>query len=123
MLKVYDKTEQYPNEKLSKYLDSLSVGDKAKFSQPFGKMTYLGNQRFKLQGTEVKKSKIGLIAAGTGITPIYQIMQAMHLGQDKSCDVKFLYSNKTLDDVLLEQELNKIDSEMSNISMNYTITR
>ena len=47
----------------------------------------------------------------------------MHLGGDKSCDVKFLYSNKTLDDVLLEEELNKIDSEMSNISMKYTITR
>lgn len=74
MLKVYEKTEQYPNEKMSKYLDSLAIGDKAKFSQPFGKMTYLGNGRFKLQGTEVKKSKIGLIAAGTGITPIYQVM-------------------------------------------------
>lgn len=47
----------------------------------------------------------------------------MHLAGDKSCDVKFLYSNKTLDDVLLEEELNKIDSEMSNISMKYTITR
>ena len=71
----------------------------------------------------VKKSKIGLIAGGTGITPIYQIMQAMHLGGDKSCEVKFLYSNKTLDDVLIEEELNKIDSEMSNITMSFTITR
>ena len=32
MLKVYDKTEEYPNEKMSKYLDSLAIGDKAKFS-------------------------------------------------------------------------------------------
>ena len=47
----------------------------------------------------------------------------MHLAGDKSCDVKFLYSNKTLSDVLIEDELNKIDSEMDNITMKYTITR
>jgi hypothetical protein len=39
----------------------------------------------------------------------------MHLAEDKSCDVKFLYSNKTLDDILLEPELNKIDAEMDSI--------
>ena len=47
----------------------------------------------------------------------------MHLAGDKSCDVKFLYSNKTLGDVLIEEQLNKIDAEMSNIDMKFTITR
>ena len=47
----------------------------------------------------------------------------MHLAGDKSCDVKMLYSNKTLNDILLEKELNKIDEEMDNISVRHTITR
>ena len=34
-----------------------------------------------------------------------------------------LYSNKTLNDILLEKELNKIDEEMDNISVRHTITR
>ena len=115
LLKVYEKTEQYPNEKLTQYLDSLKVGDKAQFNKPFGKMAYLGDGNFRLKGEVVKKSKVGFIAGGTGITPPYQVIQAMHLAGDKSCDVKFLYSNKTLDDILLEPELNKIDAEMDNI--------
>ena len=74
LLKVYEKTEQYPNEKLSQYLDSLKVGDKAQFNKPFGKMAYLGDGNFRLKGEVVKKSKIGFIAGGTGITPPYQVI-------------------------------------------------
>ena len=47
----------------------------------------------------------------------------MHLTGDKSCNCKFLYSNKTTDDILLEDELDKIDAEMPNISVSHTITR
>ena len=101
----------------------MKVGDKAQFNKPFGKMAYLGDGNFRMMGKEVKKSKIGLIAGGTGITPPYQVIQSMHLAGDKSCDVKFLYSNKTLDDLLLEPELEKIDAEMPNISIKHTITR
>ena len=101
----------------------MKVGDKAQFNKPFGKMAYLGDGNFRMMGKEIKKSKIGLIAGGTGITPPYQVIQSMHLAGDKSCDVKFLYSNKTLDDLLLEPELEKIDAEMPNISIKHTITR
>jgi len=123
VIKVYEKTEEYPTDKLTQYLNSMAIGEKAKFSPPFGKVSYFGDGNFSLLGKIWKKSKIGLIAGGTGITPIYQIMQAMHLAGDKSCDVKFLYSNKTLGDVLIEEQLMKIDSEMSNIDMKFTITR
>ena len=71
----------------------------------------------------LKKSKIGFIAGGTGVVPFYQVVQAMYHAREKSCDVKFLYSSKTLDDILLETELNKIDVEMPNISVHHTITR
>ena len=66
-------------------------------------MSYQGNGFFRLNDKIRKKTNIGLIAGGTGVTPLYQIMQAMHLGNDKSCDVSFLYANKTLNDVLVEK--------------------
>jgi NAD(P)H-flavin reductase len=90
---------------------------------PFGKLAYLGDGNFRVKGEVLKKTKIGLIAGGTGITPPYQVIQAMHLAGDKSCDVKFLYSNKTLDDILLGDELTKIDTEADNITVRHTITR
>ena len=40
VIKVYEKTEQYPNDKLTQYLNSLKVGDKALFAPPFGKVNY-----------------------------------------------------------------------------------
>jgi NAD(P)H-flavin reductase len=123
VIKVYEKTEEYDEPKLSQYLNTLKVGEKVRFSPPFSKMSYLGDGNFRLQKTIVNKTKIGLIAGGTGITPIYQIMQAMHLAGDGSCDVKFLYSNKTTKDVLIEEQLKKIDREMDNIDMKFTITR
>ena len=99
------------------------MGDKARFNLPFGRTAYLGDGRFKAKDTIIQKSKIGYITGGTGVTPGYHAIQAMHLAGDKSCDVKFLYSNKTLDDLLLEPELEKIDAEMPNISIKHTITR
>ena len=71
VIKVYDKTEEYPNEKLTQYLNSVPIGDKVKFSPPFGKVSYFGDGNFSLLGKIWKKSKIGLVAGGTGITPIY----------------------------------------------------
>ena len=47
----------------------------------------------------------------------------MHLAGETSVDVKFLYSNKTLGDVLIEDQLNAIDAACSNIDMKFTITR
>ena len=123
LIKVYEKTEQYPNEKLTQYLNTLKVGDKCLFSKPFGKVAYIGGGNFMVMGKIITKKKLGFIAGGTGITPPYQVVQAMHLGIDTTCDVKFLYSSKTLDDILLEDELNKIDDEMHNITIRHTITR
>lgn len=71
MIKVYEKTEKYPGEKVSQYLNSLKVGAFVQFSKPFGKLIYLGNGRFKLFDKVRKKTKLGLIAGGTGITPIF----------------------------------------------------
>lgn len=47
----------------------------------------------------------------------------MQLANEKTCDVKFLYSNKTVQDILLRKQLDKIDREMDNISVRYTLTR
>jgi len=45
------------------------------------------------------KSRIGLIAGGTGMNPLYSIAQASILANDNT-EFTFLYSNKTKDDIL-----------------------
>lgn len=41
---------------------------------PFGTLNYTGFGTFLLKKKPIRKSKIGLVAAGTGITPIFQII-------------------------------------------------
>jgi ferredoxin-NADP reductase len=38
---------------------------------PKGRLTYSGFGKFKLARNEAKKTKIGCVAGGTGITPCY----------------------------------------------------
>ena len=38
---------------------------------PKGLLGYLGNGNFLIKNKPVKKTKIGMIAGGTGLTPIY----------------------------------------------------
>jgi ferredoxin-NADP reductase len=53
------------------------------------------------------KTKVGLIAGGTGITPLFSIAQASCLANDK-LNIKLIYSNKTKKDVLLHKELSQL---------------
>ena len=69
-------------------------------------------------------TKVGLIAGGSGITPVYSILDSIYRAKDTSVDVKMLFTNKTLGDILLKRELDRIASDESctNISIHHTIT-
>lgn len=86
----------YPNGILSRHLDTLQVGQTAKFKHiaanvkiqyPFG------------------KPKIGMIVGGTGITPMIQALHAMLGNSDDRTQVSMLYGNKQQDDILAKQTL------------------
>ena len=127
VIKCYPKTEQFPEGgKMGAFLRTQNVGDKLIMEGPLGMMTYKGNGLFvhKRKG-ERTVSKVGLIAGGSGITPMYSVAQAIHRAKETTVDVKFLYSNKTLGDILLKQELDEIENDESctNIKIAHTITR
>merc|ERR1712070_1138202 len=53
------------------------------------------------------KTKVGLIAGGSGITPLYAVALASSLAQD-GLEIWFLYSNKTKDDILCREQLDEL---------------
>ena len=65
---------------MTQYLETLEIGSKVKMTGPKGSLKYYGGSYFeykeKLSGDIVKttRSKIGMIAGGTGITPLIQII-------------------------------------------------
>ncbi|KAL2126981.1 hypothetical protein VTI74DRAFT_11531 [Chaetomium olivicolor] len=77
------------------YLAKLDVGDEVLFRGPKGAMRY---RRGLCR-------KIGMLAGGTGITPMYQLIRAICEDDRDLTEVSLIYANRTEEDILLRAEL------------------
>ena len=69
------------------------------------------------------KKNIGFLAAGTGLTPLYTVALASSLAKD-GAKLKFLFSNKTKDDILCQEELSALAKmNPDNLDLYHTLTR
>lgn len=114
IVKVYDKGG------MSAYMNSLRIGNKLTISEPIGNKIYLGNGSFS--NLNIQARKIIMICAGTGITPIYNVLQKIMEDRENVC-ANVLYVNKTVDDILLRDELDNICVKTANIKVQYALTR
>ncbi|KAJ5241150.1 uncharacterized protein N7469_002741 [Penicillium citrinum] len=86
----------YPDGQLTgKYLTNLQIGDKVLFRGPKGAMRY-SNGLCK---------RIGMIAGGTGITPMYQLIRAICENDADTTEISLIYANRSEEDILLRNEL------------------
>jgi NAD(P)H-flavin reductase len=60
--------------------------------------------KFMIKRNPLKRTKIGMVAGGTGITPCYQIIQAALNGEDGT-QLSLIFGNRTVEDILLKEEL------------------
>ena len=86
----------YPDGQLTgKYFSQLKVGDEVLFRGPKGAMKY--------QAGHCKK--IGMIAGGTGLTPMYQLIRAICEHESDTTQVSLILANQTEGDILMRKEL------------------
>ncbi len=73
---------------------------------PKGRLAYEGWGKFIVSKKPLAapKKRIGLVSGGTGITPCYQVLQAALNGEDGT-NLKLVFANKTVNDILLKEEL------------------
>jgi cytochrome-b5 reductase len=133
VIKVYYKgvNENFPNGgKLTQYLDSLSIGDGIDVRGPGGLLEYEGRGHFAVKPD--KKSvparafyrRLGMIAGGTGITPMLQIIRAIMKDPQDQTRISLIYANQTPDDILLRGELDDLKLEFPNrFDLWYTVDR
>lgn len=114
VIKVYfkDVHPKFPEGgKMSQYLNNMNIGDCIDVRGPSGRLKYLGKGQFSLKLLRkdppriVKVKKVGMIAGGTGITPMLQL--ARHILKDPSDETQLalLFANQTEKDILLRDEL------------------
>lgn len=116
VIKIYKAGEhpKFPDGgKMSQHLDSLQIGDVQEMKGPKGHLNYLGKGKFTVKEmrkpiSERNVKKIGMIAGGTGITPMLQIISAVLRDPDDKTTLSLLFANQTEDDILVREELESL---------------
>lgn len=118
VVKVYNKGvhPKFPEGgKMSQHLESLAIGDRIAFRGPSGRLQYLGDGKFSIKKLRkdpaqiYEADKVSLIAGGTGITPMLQLIREIlkRADTDKT-QLSLIFANQTEDDILLKPELNDL---------------
>ncbi|PNY13671.1 nitrate reductase [Trifolium pratense] len=110
VVKIYFKGvhPKYPNGGLmSQHLDSLSIGSILDIKGPLGHIEYNGKGNFLVHGEHKFANKLTMLAGGTGITPIYQVVQAILKDPEDLTEMHVVYANRSEDDILLREEMDE----------------
>jgi len=103
----------YPTGNISKHMASLMVGQTIKVRGPKGAMVYTPNM--------VKR--FGMIAGGTGITPMLQIIKAIIRGRaaGDTTEVDLIFANVNEEDILLKEDLDTLAAKDSKFRVHYVL--
>ena len=105
--------KKYGEGPMSRYIHSLKPGDVLQINGPNKKFQYEPNM----------KKKIGMIAGGTGITPMLQVARRVLSNPKDKTEITLLFANHSEDDVLLKQELDQMAKLHPNFKVYYTVSR
>lgn len=97
LVRVYDKG------KMSQHLASLRPGDTVEMRGPTGSMKYLANK--------YEKGGIGLVGAGSGVTPLLQMVYGVLDNKDDRTPISLLMQNREERDVLMKGELEQLKKQ------------
>jgi len=133
VIKVYFKNvhPKFPDGgKMSQHLENMEVGDHIDFRGPSGNIVYKAPGHFavtvdkKAPPKDVKGvKKVAMIAGGTGITPMLQLVRQMLKDKEDKTKMWLLFANQTENDILLKDELDALAEKHSNFHLWYTVDK
>jgi cytochrome-b5 reductase len=92
--------KKYPNGPMSEHLHSMEPNQRLDFKGPIPKYAWSPN----------KHDHIALIAGGTGITPMYQLMRAIFKNPEDKTKVTLVFGNVKEEDILLKREFEDLEN-------------
>ncbi|XP_056413516.1 NADH-cytochrome b5 reductase 3 [Hyla sarda] len=122
LIKVYfkDQNPDFPEGgKMSQYLDNLSIGETIEFQGPKGLFVYQGKGYFAIQSNKRSLAErkfarhVGMIAGGTGLTPMLQLIQTILHDPEDETKCVLLFANKSEEDIILCNALMELQNEYS----------
>lgn len=103
VIKVYKKNvhPKFPDGgKMSQYLDEMKIGDTIAFRGPSGKLQYHGNGKIQVRKLRkdppinIKANRVNMIAGGTGITPMLQLIRDVLKHPEDKTVLSLLFANQ-----------------------------
>ncbi|KAI9474233.1 MAG: nitrate reductase [Benjaminiella poitrasii] len=110
VIKIYYPFNSVPGGRLTTALDQIRLGETVDFKGPLGEIQYFGKGDISLDGRRRHVKEISMIAGGTGITPMWQIIKALKDDQDEMPFVSLIYCARSLDDIIFYKELNELQT-------------
>lgn len=124
VVKIYFKNvhPKFPNGGLmSQYLESLPLGSFLDVKGPLGHIEYTGRGHFLVHGKPKFAKKLAMLAGGTGITPIYQVIQAILKDPEDETEMYVVYANRTEEDILLREDLDGWSKKHDRLKVWYVV--
>lgn len=97
LIKAYEKGN------ISRHVSLLRIGDNLRVKGPKGKFVYSPDL----------SRELGMIAGGTGITPMLQIIRAALKNPQDKTKISLIYANVNPEDILLKVELDELTAAHS----------
>lgn len=104
----------YPTGTVSKYLCTLKAGDVVQVKGPFPKLPYTANM----------KKNIGMVAGGSGVTPMLQVIKEILKNPADKTQVSLVFCNQKPADILLREEIDQLAaSSKGQLKVHYVVDK
>jgi len=108
LIKIYEDSEDRPGGKMTKALDQIPIGHFVDFKGPIGKFEYLGKGKCAVGGKERLVKRFLMIAGGSGITPIFQVLRAVLKDPEDETRCLLLDGNRLEEDILCREDIDRL---------------
>lgn len=124
LIKIYYDGPDRKGGKMTQGLDALPLGHAVDFKGPVGKFEYLGRGLCTIGGKERHVRRFVMVCAGSGITPIFQVLRAVMRDRDDGTFCLVLDGNRVEEDILCRAELDAMtEGQDHKCRLHYTLSR
>jgi len=93
---------------MSQHLESIAIGQSIDIKGPMGEIEYKGKGAYNYQEEPSSCKFMSFVVGGTGITPAWQIINAVLRDPEDQTQLRLVYANRSPADILLRQELDNL---------------
>jgi nitrate reductase (NAD(P)H) len=105
LVKIYKDIPGRQGGKMTQALDAVPTGHFVDFKGPVGRFEYCGRGSCTVNGKTRQVRRFIMVCAGSGITPIYQVLRAILSDPEDPTHCLVLNGNRSEEDILCRSDL------------------